>query len=277
MNTPRGAALLAAVLAAALLPSGLPAQGRHPRYLHARGDLRRAVHLMRLPDEPRVMRDMQAASGRVERAIRELDNAAVLDRRNIDDNPPVDSHLGRGSRFREIQRLLGAARADIAGEADNSRASVWRHRAFRDIDEAIDMVRRGGYDKLRDGGAAHAGYLHAVSDLRHARALLWRGDWGAVMHDQRAAVEEIDRAIDEARRAAIDDGKDINAHPPVDARAGWEDRFRQAMELLNSAERDLSREEDNRRAAAWRSASLGHVQRAKEFVGKAMRDSWWRR
>jgi hypothetical protein len=48
------------------------------------------------------------------------------------------------------------------------------------------------------------------------------------------------------------------------------------MELLDSARRDLSREEDNRHAAAWRSASLMHVQRARDFVARAMRDSWWR-
>jgi len=41
------------------------AQFRHPRYLHARSDLRRAILLMRIPDEPNVMRDMQTASGYV--------------------------------------------------------------------------------------------------------------------------------------------------------------------------------------------------------------------
>ena len=166
------------------------------------------------------------------------------------------------------------------------------HRAFRNIDEAIDMVRRGGYDKFRDEAAAlpprlrppppppmpaiHPGYLHAISDLRYARALLWREDWRDVMRDQRAAIDEIDRAIDEAKRAAIDDGRNINDHPPLDIRLGWESRFRKAMELLDSAQRDLSYEEDNRHAAAWRSASMAHVQRARDFVARAMRDSWWR-
>ncbi len=287
MNIPLRTALLSAVLAATLLPSGLSAQGRHPRYLHARSDLRVATRLMRLPDEPNVMRDMQVAFDLTERAIRELDNAAMWDRRDIDDNPPIDTNLGRGSRFREILRLLAAARADIAQEEDNPRASEWRARAFRNVDEAMDLVRRGGYDRFRDEvapvpppppmGVAHAAYLHAISDLRYARALLWRDDWGSVMRDQRAAIDEIDAAIGEAKRAAIDDGKNLGDHPPVDVRSGWEGRFHQAMDLLNSAERDLAQEEDNRHAAAWRSASLGHVQRAKEFVGRAMRDSWWRR
>jgi len=286
MNIPRRTALPAVFLIAALAPFGLAAQGRHPRYLHARADLRRAIRLMRLPDEPNVMRDMQAASDRLERAVRELDNAAMWDRRDLDDNPPVDARLGRGSRFREILRLLGAARGDIGQEEDNPRAAEWRNRAFRNIDEAMDLVRRGGYDRFRDEGGpiaappppmqerrVHPGYLHAISDLRYARALLWRDEWRDTMRDQRAAIEEIDRAIEEARRAAIDDGKNVNDHPTVDTRLGWEGRFRKVMELLDSAQRDLSYEEDNRRAAAWRSASMGHVQRARELVERAMRGS----
>jgi hypothetical protein len=277
---------LIAATVATVLPFGLAAQGRHPRYLHARSDLRRATLFMRIPDEPNVMRDMQAASGMVERAIHEVDTAAMFDRRDIDDNPPIDAHLGRGSRFREILRLLGSARNDIAQEEDNPRAAEWRNRAFRNIDDAMDMVRRGGYDKFRDDAlmppppppmpAVHPRYLSAISDLRYARALLWREDWRDVMRDQRAAVDEIDRAIDEAKRAAIDDGKNLNDHPPIDRRLGWEDRFRKAMELLDSAQRDLSFEEDNRNAAAWRSASLSHVSRARDFVARAVRDSWWR-
>jgi hypothetical protein len=276
--------LLIAVTAATLLPFHLAAQGRHPRYIHARSDLRRAVLLMRIPDEPNVMRDMQSASALVERAIHELDVAAMFDRRDLDDNPPIDTRLGRGSRFREILRLLDSARNDISREEDNPRAAEWRNRAFGFLDDAAALVRRGGYDKFRDDmapvhpprPAIHPEYLHAISDLRYARALLYRPDWRDVMRDQRAAVDEIDHAIDGAKRAAIDDGKNIDDHPPIDTRLGWEGRFRKAMELLDSAARDLSIEEDNRAAAEWRAAALANVQRARDFVARAMRDSWWR-
>jgi hypothetical protein len=263
-------------------PFGMCAQGPHPRYLRARSDLRRAVLLMRLPDEPNVMRDMDAASDLVERAIRELDLAAMLDRRDIDDHPRIDTRIGRGSRFREVLRLLDSARDDISQEEDNRRAAEWRNRAFADLDQAAGYVRKGGYDKMRDEAAlppppvAHPRYLSAISDLRYARALLFRPDWRDVMRDQRAAVEEIDRAIAEAKRAAINDGKNSDDHPPVDARRGWEGRFRKAMELLDSAERDLSMEEDNRNAAAWRGAARQNVENAKGFVSRAMRASWWR-
>ena len=274
---------LAAAFAIVLsLPLGMWAQGRHPRYMGARSDLLRAVLLMRLPDEPNVMRDMDAASGLVERAIHELDLAAMFDRRDIDDHPPVDTRIGLGSRFREVLRLLDSARNDIAQEEDNRHALEWRNRAFAYLDQAAGYVRKGGYDKLRDETAlpppppppAHPRYMSAISDLRYARALLFRPDWRDVMRDQRAAVEEIDRAIAEAKRAAVDDGKNIDDHPPVDARMGWEGRFRKAMELLDSAERDLSMEEDNGNAAARRGAARQNIENARGFVSRAMRASW---
>jgi hypothetical protein len=283
MNYSRKATMIAAV-ALAMLPFQLPAQGRHPRYIHARADLRRAVILMRVPEEPNVMRDMQEATGMVERAIHELDVAALFDRRDLDDNPPVDTRLGRGSRFREILRLLTSARNDIDQEEDNPRAREWRNRAFGFIDGAMARVRQGGYDRFTDSmmpalappPAIHPRYLSALSDLRYARALLWRDDFREVMRDQRAAIEEIDRAIAEAKRAAIDDGKNIDDHPPVDVRIGWEGRFRKAMELLDHARGDLSFMETNMAAAPWRDAARANVERARGFVEKAMRDSWWR-
>ena len=278
--------MIAALALTALAPFQLAAQGRHPRYLHARADLRRSILLMRLPEEPNVMRDMREASDMVERAIHEIDLAAMFDRRDIDDNPPVDTHLGRGGRFREILRLLDSARGDIEHEEDNPRAREWRNRAFGYIDGAMAKVRQGGYDKFQDtmaGGppmppprSIHPRYLSALSDLRYARALLWRSDFRDVMRDQRAAVEEIDRAINEAKRAAIDDGKNIDDHPPVDTRMGWEGRFRKAVELLNSAVGDLSFTETNMAAAPWRDAARANAERARGFIQKAMRDSWWR-
>jgi tetratricopeptide (TPR) repeat protein len=282
MKNLKHAPILMAFAATALAPFAA-AQGRHPAYLHARSDLRRATFLMRIPDEPNVNRDMAVAVERTELAIHELDDAARWDRKDIDEHPSIDTRLGRGGRFREIIRLLESARRDIEQEEDNPVAREWRNRAFRNIDDAIALVRRGGYDKFTDEArmaapmpSVHPAYLHAISDLRYARAMLYRGDWRPVMRDQQAAVEEIDRAIAEAKRAAIDDGKNIDDHPPIDRGLGWEGRFRKAMELLNSAEHDLSEAETNGAASAWRNAALGNVQRAKAFVGKAMRDSWWR-
>jgi hypothetical protein len=297
MRSSQSAIYSFAAAALLLAPLAASAQPLHPRYLRARSDLRRAMALMRVPEEPNVRRDMDIAFGYIEGAIREIDLAARFDRRDLDDNPPVDTGTGRGGRFREILRLLDSARSDIAREEDNPRAMEWRRRAYRFIDDAMAMIRKGGYDKFRDETSAappndrplndrppmplsrpafHPRYAAAVADLRYARALLNRGDWRDVMRDQRAAVEEIDRAIGEARRAAIDDGRNPDDHPPFDVRMPWEGRFRKALDLLDSALRNLSSEEDNRDAAAWRAAARHDVENARAFVAKAMRDSWWR-
>jgi len=270
---------------AVLLPASLPAQPRHPLYLRARSDLRRATLLMRLPEEPNVMRNMQVAADLVDRAIHEIDIAAMFDRRDLDDHPPVDTRLGRGSRFREVLRLLESARADIGREEDNPRAAEWRNRAYRYIDDAMAAVRRGGYDKLRDelvgeprppAPVIEPRYLHAISDLRAARAFLWRSDWREVMRDQRAAVDAIDRAIAAAKTASIDDGANPNVAAAVDTRLGWGDRFRKAMELLDSAQRDLSWAEDNNlRSAEWRTTALSNVGQARDFVAHAQRAEYW--
>src|ERR1035437_4030878 len=98
------------LLAMAALAPFAAAQFRHPAYLHARSDLRHATVLMRIPDEPNVNRDMAFAIEHTEHAIHELDTAAMFDRKDIEEHPPIDTHLGRGSRFREILRLLESAR-----------------------------------------------------------------------------------------------------------------------------------------------------------------------
>ncbi len=71
----------------------------------------------------------------------------------------------------------------------------------------------------------HPAYLHALSDLRAARWLLEHrpGD-AAVSSREDVGIAEIDAAIGEIKKAAIDDGKDLHDHPGVqdigDPRAG---------------------------------------------------------
>ena len=72
---------------------------------------------------------------------------------------------------------------------------------------------------LADDPGRHPAYLHALTDLRHARAHL--ENLAPTHHmdkEEEHAIDEIDKAIEEIKRAAIDDGKNLNDHPPVDAR-----------------------------------------------------------
>ena len=130
----------------ALTPVSADTPGRHPRYLHARSDLRRAQWLLRVHDEPNVMHHAREADESIERAIHEIDNAAVIDRKFIEDHPPVDTRLDRPGRFRRAFQLLQAARADIGREEDNPGAIGWRDAAYRHIDRALDQLRKAARD-----------------------------------------------------------------------------------------------------------------------------------
>jgi len=148
MTRKHSLALLAMAGAALLLPaSGLAdTPGRHPRYLRARSDLRTAQLLLAVREEPNVTRNLRAAEREVEAAIHEVDRAAVLDAKDIDDHPRVDVGLERNARFRNIWALLHSAKENLEKEEDNPRARAWRNVAFRHIDAAMDFVRRAARD-----------------------------------------------------------------------------------------------------------------------------------
>jgi hypothetical protein len=126
--------------------TSLQAQGRHPAYLRARTDMRRAQFLLRVQEEPNVTRRLIEADHEVEAAVREVDRAAVLDGKNLDDHPSVDLHLDRRGRFHRIVELLRSARADLGREEDNGRAAGWRDGAYRHIDQALENVHRAAVD-----------------------------------------------------------------------------------------------------------------------------------
>ncbi len=101
-----------------------------------------------------------------------------------------------------------------------------------------------GVTAFADTPGRHPAYLHALSDLRDARAHLEHQGSDPGDHAEEAAISNIDKALDEIKRAAIMDGKDIHDHMPVDAHLLRRDRFRQAMEILDKAKADVSSEED---------------------------------
>ncbi|HEY6482673.1 MAG TPA: hypothetical protein VIY54_04025 [Steroidobacteraceae bacterium] len=123
-----------------------------------------------------------------------------------------------------------------------------------------------------DAPGKHPFYLHALSDLRTARWMLEHrpGD-AAVTAEEDAAVTQIDAAIGEMKRAAIDDGKDLHDHP----KAGPDDRpgrLHKALELLREAHSDVAREEDDPMTKGLRNRAIGHVDAAMHATEKALRD-----
>jgi hypothetical protein len=105
--------------------------------------------------------------------------------------------------------------------------------------------------------ADHPAYLHALSDLRLARAYVYSGD-----NVPQYVIAEIDRAINEIKLASIDDGKSLDDHPPIDATLDFHGRFHRALDLLDHAHHDVNQDEDNIFARGLKHRALEHIDRA---------------
>jgi hypothetical protein len=128
------------------LPGSAGTLFHHPRYLHARTDLRAAQYFLRVHDEPNVMHHVRAVDSHIEAAIHEIDHAAVIDHKDIEDHPHIDTNVDRPGRFRKVKALLLSARKDIGEEEDNPRAIGWRDVAYRHIDEALRQLHEAARD-----------------------------------------------------------------------------------------------------------------------------------
>ncbi len=118
----------------------------------------------------------------------------------------------------------------------------------------------------------HPAYLHALTDLRDARwNLEHRPGDAAVSAQEDVAIVEIDRAINDAKVAAMEDGKNIYQHPPEDARLDFRGRLHHADELLHKAHNDVAQAETNGQAVELRNRVLGHIDLAIQATERAIR------
>jgi hypothetical protein len=145
---------------------------------------------------------------------------------------------------------------------------------------AIGLVFAGllPFAAQADVPGRHPAYLHVLSDLRAARWDLENrpGD-AAVNRQEDLALAEIDRAIDETKRAAMADGKNLGRRPPDDARMNRGGRLRRALGLLRSARNDAAREEDNPQVRMLRNRIVDHIDAAMRFTERAIHDVEMRR
>jgi tetratricopeptide (TPR) repeat protein len=117
----------------------------------------------------------------------------------------------------------------------------------------------------------HPYYLHALQDLRHARACLDQLAENSRVDDmEKHAIGEIDAAIGELKKAAIDDGKGLGDHPPIDIRLSRTDRYHKALELLDKAHQDAAKEEDDPAVKGLQARSLHHIDEAHHSVDRAL-------
>ncbi len=119
----------------------------------------------------------------------------------------------------------------------------------------------------------HPAYLHALSDLRTARWLIEHrpGD-PAQSADEIEAIRQIDAGISDIKKAAIDDGKNLNYRPAVDAHPDRPGRIHEALQYLRKARADISREEDNAYADGLRDRAIGHIDGALYAAGRVLSD-----
>jgi hypothetical protein len=247
--------------------------------------------------------DERGAVEAIDRAIRDIRLAAIDDGKNLGDHPPVDTREPWAGRIRKALVDLRAARSDIGSEEDNAFASSLRARGLKNVDLAIQFTEQGIAEAesprapapvvLAQGpmigpppavasrsvigpspAEAHPAYLHALSDLRLARSLLERrGGDRAMKWDERAAIASIDRAIGDIRQAAIDDAKNPQDHPAVDAREPRAGRLHRALAALRAAREDIGKEEDNAFANGLRARGLRNIDDAIQFTARGVAEA----
>jgi hypothetical protein len=124
---------------------------------------------------------------------------------------------------------------------------------------------------VKVSNSEHPYYIHALADLRGARWMIEHrpGNW-AQTNDEIEAVRHIDAAIGEIKKAAIDDGKDIDEHLAVDEPNEHNGRLHVSVDYLKKARQDISRDEDNQFARGLQARAYNHIDAAIASVRRAI-------
>jgi len=121
--------------------------------------------------------------------------------------------------------------------------------------------------------SAHAqgpAYLHALSDLRSARAYLQYDNRPQYAGHRARAIEQIDKAINDIKVAAMDDGKNPWHTPPPQSGGndGWP--IHSAYNLLKEAKGDVDHGQDIPQNHGLRERAFEHIQAAIEALHPAL-------
>jgi hypothetical protein len=275
----------------------------HPAYLHAIADLRHARAHLERPGHVtmRTAWNEAVATGEIDAALHEIKAAAIDDGKSLNDHPPVDVGLDWPGRLHRSLELLRNARHDCEQAEDNGSVQGLRERAILHIDAAIHHIEKGIADNFPHSkppppiavifvapprpaaaampppaGTEHPAYLHAIADLRHSRAHLERVGHVTMRTawNEAVAIGEIDAALHEIKAAAIDDGKSLSDHPPVDLGLDWPGRLHRSLELLRNARHDCEQAEDNGSVQGLRERAILHIDAAIHHIEKGIADNF---
>jgi hypothetical protein len=111
---------------------------------------------------------------------------------------------------------------------------------------------------------------YAMSNLRYARALLLRPDGSPSQDPELKATQQIDRALDDIKKAFTEEGATLNNHPPVDPRQDWANRLRQAMQLVNTARRYVVQAEGSVPPQNLQKQVLDDIDGARRYIEQAI-------
>jgi hypothetical protein len=105
-------------------------------------------------------------------------------------------------------------------------------------------------------------YLHAISDLRTARAYLEMDARPGGEHARRHAIDQINKAVDEMKKAAVDDGKNPWHTPPPQSGGNPGMPVHTAVRLLREARGDVDHGHDSPENRGLRERSIDHIDKA---------------
>jgi hypothetical protein len=112
---------------------------------------------------------------------------------------------------------------------------------------------------------AHAqfpAYLHAISDLRSARAYLQMDNRPNQAAARDYAIKEISRAIDDMKKAAVEDAKNPWRTPPPQSGGSPSLPVHSAVKLLKEARHDAESGRDAPENVGLQLRSLEHIDKA---------------
>jgi hypothetical protein len=138
----RPRALLIGLLAAMLIPAAAGAQWwrHHPGYLQAMSDLRTAYWLMEHHEarDPVARIEEKRALNHTRVAYEQLKEAAIIDERDINDQPPADmTYYDHRGRLHRALDLLRDAYRHVEHEEEDPAARGLKNRALVHVDEAV--------------------------------------------------------------------------------------------------------------------------------------------
>lgn len=253
-----------------------PLQRDYPHYRHALTDLRLARTYLWTGDDKNMSGDERQAVRSIDDAIEQCRSASILSDRDDVDRPSINVRLAHRDRLQKAATLLDDARRDLVIDEDHRARLEWRSKALTDVNIAFQSTQRAISPDYRDGRGAsdHPHYRQALTDLRMARAYL-RGDRDNdtnLSADQKDAMDRINHAIGEIRRASIDDGRSSDYLPDIDTRLDRRGRLQKATDLIASAKRSLGYSEDDRGSLGWRKNAQNDLADALNSTRRAIRD-----